>query len=372
MDGLTITIYDKNFQRKGWLGSPESVNVTTGFNMVGVGEVTFPSNHNRAADMLADGARLVIDYEGLDYPLISGPVRGAKGQGPAGQSMITVSIEDDLRVLWRVLGWPVPTAAIGSQGTAEYRTYTGNAETIVKTMVTEQAITRLGLPLTTAANQNRGSVIAGGVKIRMHPLADRLFPAVEKAGIGVRCYQSGAGLVLDVYTPKTYNKTISETAGTLTSWSWASSGPKVTRVIGGGTGEGTARVFGSATDTALESTHGDIVEGFVDARNSATTEELNESTAEALFEGKPTSGFALELSETPHFRYGTVQVGDTVTIQAGGLTRTDTLRTVALTWNRADGLTISPRVGEIQDTSDARTARQIKALWKGLTKLKVR
>lgn len=372
MDGLKITIYDKNFQRKGWLGSAESVTATPVFNMVGQAEVTFPADHNRAADILTDGARLVIEYEGLSLPLMTGPVRSAKGSGPAGQSSITVTIEDDLRLLWRVLGWQVPTTAIGAQGTAEYRTYTGNAETIVKNMVTEQAINRLGLPVTVAPNLNRGAVIPGGVKVRMHPLADRLFPAVEQAGLGVRCYQSGAGLVVDVYEPRTYNKVLSEAAGTLASWSWAATGPKVTRVVGGGQGEGTARVFRSAIDTTLEAQYGDVVEAFADARNGETTAEVDQSNTEVLFEGKPTSGFSVELSETPYFRYGTVQVGDRVTIQAGGLERADILRSASVTWNRQDGLTVSPKVGEINDSTSSDMKRAIKTLWQGLTNLKVR
>lgn len=372
MDGLKITIYNKDFQRKGWLGNPVSVTATVGFNIVGSAEVTFPADHNRTAAILADGARMVIEYEGLPHPLISGPVRAAKSEGPSGQSNITVTVEDDLRLLWRVLGWQVPTAAISAQGTSEYRTYTGNAETIVKNMVTENAITRLGLPVTVAPNLNRGAIIPGGVKVRMHPLADRLFPAVEQAGLGVRCYQSGAGLVVDVYEPRIYSKVLSEAAGTLASWSWSSAGPKVTRVIGGGQGEGTARVFRSAVDTTLETQYRDVVEAFADARNGETTAEVDQSNTEVLFEGKPTSGFSVELSETPYFRYGTVQVGDRVTIQAGGLERTDILRSATITWARDKGLTVSPKVGEISDSTDATMARAIKALWQGLTNMKVR
>lgn len=372
MDGLKITVYDKNFQRKGWLGNPISVSPNVGFNVVGSTEVSFAADHRRAGDILADGARMVINYEGLEVPLTSGPIRGAKGTGPAGQSAITVTVEDDLRVLWRVLGWPVPSAAISAQNTAEYRTYTGPAESIVKAMVTENAVNRLGLPITVAPDQARGAVIPGGVKIRMHPLADRLFPAVEQAGLGVRCYQSGSGLVLDVYEPRTYSKVLSESAGTLSSWSWASAAPKVTRVVGGGQGEGTARLFRSAVDASLESQYGDVVEAFTDARNGETAAEVDQSNAEVLFEGKPTAGFSLELSETPYFRYGTVVVGDHVTIQAGGLTRTDILRNASFTLTREDGLVVRPMVGEVQESSDARIARAIKALWQGVTNLKVR
>lgn len=372
MDGLRITVYDRSFVRKGWLGNPESVTVTVGFNIVGKADVTFPSDHNRAADILTEGARLVIEYPGLDLPLITGPITGVQGQGPEGQSTVTVTVTDDLSILWETLGWQVPTAAISAQDTAEYRTYTGNAETIVKTMVQEQAVTRFAHPLTVGPNLNRGAVIAGGVKIRMHALADRLFPAVEQAGIGVRIYQSGPGLVLDVYEPTVYSKVISEAAGTLRSWKWNRANPTATHVVGGGQGEGTLRTFRTAADAALAALYGRKVEVFADARNGETTAEVDQSTSEVLFEGKPKSGLELELAETPYFRYGTVIVGDQVTIRAGALEIFEVLRTATITWTRAGGLKVQPVVGKTENSSDAKVAGAIKALWRGLTNLKVR
>ena len=372
MDGLRITVYSKDFQRKGWLGNPESVTATVVFPFGGEAQVTFPSDHPRAADILTEGARMVIEYPGLALPLITGPVTEVEGEGPEGQSTVTVTVKDDSSILTETLGWQVPTAAISAQNTAEYRTYTGNAETVVKTMVTEQAITRLGRPLTVAPNLNRGAVIPGGVKIRMHPLAERLFPAVEQAGLGVRVYQSGAGLVLDVYEPRTYSKVISEAAGTLRSWKWNRTNPTATHVVGGGKGEGTARTFRTATDSALATQYGRKIEVFADARNGETTAELDQSNSEVLFEGKPKSGLELELSETPYFRYGTVIVGDRVTIRAGALEIQDVLRSATITWTRADGLKVQPVVGKTENSSDAKTANAIRTLWRGLTNLKVR
>jgi len=371
---LKITIYDKNFNRKGWLGAPESVTADIGFNIVGTAQVVFRADHLRRDDITTDGARMVIEYPGLSYPLISGPVRFKGGKGPKGQATITATIEDDLRILWRLRGWQVPTAAISNQGTSEYRTYTGNAETIVKTMVSENVarIPSEAARVSFAPNLNRGAVIPSGVKIRMHPLAERLFPAVEQAGLGVRCYQSGAGLVLDVYEPRVYPKILSEESGTLASWEWNQSSPDVTRVVGGGRGEGTARVFRSAIDAALESQYGDVIETFMDARNGETNAEIDQSNSEVLFEGKPKSGLSLELSETPYFRYGTVVVGDKVTIEAGGLQITDVLRTATITWTKDDGLSVKPGVGKIENSTESRINQAIKTLMRGLKVQKVR
>lgn len=492
MSDLKITVYNKLFQRRGWLSAPEKVTVTLGFNVVGSASVTFRADHPRAGDVLAEGARLVIDYDGLPQPLISGPVRSASGEGPEGQSTVTVTVEDDLRLLWRVLGWQVPGSPITNQTAAEYKTYTGNAETILKNAVTDNAVNRLGLPVTVAPNLGRGNTIAGGVKFRMHPLAERLFPAVEQAGLGVRCYQSGLGLVVDVYQPQTYPKILSEASGTVRSWSWAKDGPTATSVVGGGGYEARDRIFASTTDTALQSLYRDVIEVFMDARDAgeevddidrdikdlreeladakidvrkkqaernkaltelramtrtkinaenvksladagtnatfktkaakdytdavadltkaetdynkaqteldaalqhqATTQDsldimvldtrpmaidrqrvaLQERGSELLLESRPKSGLALELSETPYFRYGTVQVGDRVTIQTGGLTLTDVIRSATITWDRDNGLVVTPGVGERQDDPDTKLAKAIRSLWRGLTNVKVR
>ena len=177
---------------------------------------------------------------------------------------------------------------------------------------------------------------------------------------------------MDVYEPRTYSKVISEKAGTLRSWKWNRTSPTATHVVGGGKGEGTARTFRTATDTTLADLYGRKVEVFADARNGETTAELDQSNSEVLFEGKPKSGLELELSETPHFRYGTVVVGDRVTIKAGALTITDVLRSATVTWNKDDGLTVRPVLGKVENSSDSKTMNAIRTLWRGLTIQKVR
>lgn len=374
MERLTITIYDKNFVRRGWVNAPESLEVNVGHNILGNATFVIPTGHPRSADLRADGARVVIDYEGMAIPLMSGPVVSKSATGTTGKATMKFVIEDDLRILWRLKGWQVPGASIAGQGAAEYRTYTGNAETIVKTMLSENVarIPSEAAKVSFALNQNRGAIVPGGVKIRMHAPAERLLPAIEQAGIGVRCYQSGAGLVVDVYESVEYPKELSEEAGTITDWSWTSTGPTATRVVGGGQGEGVERLFRAATNLALEEQYGDVIEAFADARNGETVAEVDQSNLEVLTEGNPKNGFSVQLSETPYFRYGTVVVGMVVKLRAGDFIETDILRNVTFMWTRQDGLVITPAVGEGEPSSDGRMAKAVKSLAKNLNILRVR
>src|SRR5690606_12693345 len=138
---------------------------------------------------------------------------------------------DDWRLLRNVLGWPSPDRALDAQDQVTHRTITGAAETVVKTLVAENAITRLGLPVTCATDQARGDTIT--VDARFAPLADVLFPAVEQAGLGVVVYQEGAGLVVDVVAPGEHPRVLSEASGAVQSWSLAASSPGATRVVVG-------------------------------------------------------------------------------------------------------------------------------------------
>lgn len=369
-----IAIYSKGQDRRGWIGDPTSVVFTPRHNAPGSVEVTVSSSHNRLPDVMAPGARAVVEYQGVrsgeDPERISGPIRAIRGQGPAGVGLVTFTVEDDKRLLWRVLGWPVPANPINGQSTAEYWRGTGPAETILKDAVRANAQSRLGMSVDVAPDLGRGATIPGGVSIRMHPLADRLFPAVEQAGLGVTVVQDGpeqqgTGFRVDVYEPRAYPRALTEAGGTVVDWSWNRDAPAVTRVVAGGQGEGTARTFRRSINADLEAEWGDVIEGFVDARDAEDDATIDARAATALQEGAPTAGLAVTLAETGTFRYGGkgIRVGDTVTARVGvGTEITDLLREASIVWAADTGLSVTPVVGEITDDPDRAVAEAIAAL----------
>ncbi|MDO5743500.1 MAG: hypothetical protein Q4P23_03445 [Micrococcaceae bacterium] len=305
---------------------------------------------------MSPGARVMIYRHGA-YEM-SGPVRLVTGDFNLA-SVLTFSVEDDFRILHNWLAWPKPAAPLTGQN-VEYRSITGPAETVVKTIMAENAA-RLGFPLTVATDLGRGA--SGTYTFRFHPAYDRLFPAIDQAGIGVTVRQIDGGLLLDCYTPRDYPHILSPEAGTVLGGTYSLAAPTATRVVVGGQGEGVARTFKGFPDTARETAWTDIIETFQDARDSSVGDIYAERAAESLAEGAPLSGLSLELSETPHFSYGQdgIRQGDRVSALIDGQTFTDTLREARLSWDK-DGDQATPIIGERSDDPDIRLARRLRSL----------
>ena len=340
----------------GWVGRPGDVKPTIRHNVMSTATFKIDTDHLRVPDLKRPGARVMI-YRHGEFQM-SGPVRQVNGVF-ALDGEVTFAVQDDFRIFHNWTAWPKPGAALTGQD-VEYRTITGPAETVVKTVMAENAA-RLGFPLTVAPDQGRGA--RGTYTFRFHPMYDRLFPAVDVAGIGVTVRQDSRGLLLDCYEPRDYGHRLSPESGTVIGGSYTLNGPTATRVVVGGQGEGVARTFKGYTDPAREAEWTDIIEVFRDARDSSVGDVYAERANETLAEGAPMAGLSLELSETKHFRYGGdgLRIGDRVTAVIDGQEFTDTLREVVLTWDK-DGDQATPIVGERHDDPDLRLAKSIRAL----------
>jgi hypothetical protein len=362
-----VTVYDKAFAFQGYVGNPTSLTVVPRHNQQGTGSLTIDADHRMAPALSAKGARVVVHHkppgESWEF-LMSGKVTLVSGNGPEKVATTTFQFADDVRILSNAQGWPVPSSPITNQTASEYDTRTGAAETVLKAYVTANIVNRLGMPVTVATDLGRGAIIPGGVAMRMQSLAEKLLPAIDAAGIGVSVQQSGSGLMLDVYEPRVYPHTLSEKGGTITAWSYSDGIPTSTRGIAGGQGDGTARAFASYVDSTLEADYGDIVETFVDATSATASADLTGAAQQDVAKGAPLSGLSVTLSQTGQFQYGEagVRVGDQVTVNIGGVTRTDVLRECTLAYSRDQGETQTPVIGAINPTADRVLARFLERL----------
>lgn len=363
-----LTVYDAGFNRRGWVGAPTSVEFVPRHNAVGHCKITVDARHPRVPDLVTPGCRMAIRYG--DDTQMTGRVGHIAGTGPRAQETVTVTVEDDFRLLTRLLGWPNPAGTLAQQGAAAaYDTITGPAETVVKTLVQRNA-GRSVPPVQVAASAGRGSQVQASV--RMHPIADRVLTAVDAAGIGVTVIQSGTSLVVDCYEPPLLPRVLSEEGGQVVDWSWTLAGPSATRVVVGGQGEGTAREFVSVVDSAREAEWGETIEVFRDARDSDDPAVLAQRGEETLAEGAPTTGLSLTLAESRGMRYGThVRVGDRVTTSiAPGADVTDVLREARIVWTVDAGLHVTPVVGERSDDTSTLLRRRIQTLARGIRDLR--
>ena len=382
-----LKIYDRDFNFKGYIGNPIELAVTPRFNETGTATVKIELDHRLAPFILDEGSRIVINKDGRF--VLSGKIFQKNAEGPAVKGTLTFYVKSDFRVVHQVLGWPLPYSPLTDQGKGTY-VISGNAEDAIKELVYANAVNRLGLPITVAGSANRGATLPAGLDIRFHPIYEKAFPAIEQAGLGVTFEQYAGGIMMDCFVPPVYPDVLSEESGVLQWWSWSAADAATTRVIAEGTGQTTkdaagnsveaAKLYALAVDNDLEASYNDATETHRLGSNGSNSDDsdavrltaLQADAAEALAEGAPTAGFAVRLSETGTFRYGenNLVVGALVTISVGGVTRTDYLREVTMTYSRDRGVEVTPIVGDIRDNPDRVIAGFLARLKKSINNLK--
>lgn len=376
---VQIVAWSKGYERKGVVPGLRSVSVVFRDNKAGDAEFTVRADHPRVGDLTADGARAVLTYTptGGTPEVLSGAVQEISGEGRASRSTRTFKLVDDFDdILMQTIGWPNPTGTVLQQGDdGAYYTVTGPAETVLKDIVAANT-TRTGKPLVVPTSTGLGDTVT--VSIRMHPLFDRLFPAVD--GLRVRVVQVGDERHLLVSERATYPRTLTEGSGVLTTNSFAIVRPTVTRVTVGAGGEGEARAFRQYVDAARESAFGLVREVFQDARDIPAADPdlaalLQARADETLAEGAPTVSLSVDLTETERFRFGvSFTTGDVVSMQLLGLpfTVTERIREVEVSWAPDQGRKVTPRVGAVEQSADAAMAADVVSLARAVRDLRSR
>ena len=388
---IRIEVFDKTLKRLGMIGAPISMKASIRHNSVSTVDIEVDTESPRLPDLLTEGTILQVFYAGVTGPIISGPVTKLTST-MLGRSVV-VTVIDQFAMILNILGWPNPGNALTSQ-TSLTDDRSGPAETVVKGVM-QAAITRLGLPYTVAPDLGRGTTVHGAW--RMIPLADVLLPILGAGGIGLSVQlrplvtrvdgsQGSPGWAVDCYTPRTYPRNLTDTAGTITDWTLERISPSSTRWVLGAVGDATARRFYSNVDTAAEALWGpaNVTERFIDASSVGadlvTAEQAYAATPNATTQAALTAAqqkfntdvFAafinaqteraavtsiqVTLSQTNTVRYGDAGLlrGDLVPVTAGQVTLTATLSECTFTWDNTVGLVVTPVVGQVLDT-----ARQI-------------
>lgn len=369
---LHVTLYDKTFVRTAWLDDLDRLSVKPRHLAISGCEFDVPTDYRFLPELTDPGARITVELE--DEQVFSGPLRAWSGTGPNAEGMLTFTVDGDERLLWNLLGYPVPTNAAETQPAKE-DARTGPAETVVKGLVTAN-VARWGRPYTVAPDLGRGGTVT--VALRMMPLAEKLLPAIDRAGIGVTVRQVGAGLVVDCYAPKLFPLNLSEDGGMVRDYSPSFTPPTATRAIIGGPNTGTSREFKSYVDTAREAKYGDVIEIFVDAADQTLAADIIAKGKAAVDEAREKYGIQITLDETSVFRYGGpdgIHVGDTVAAEpAGGVPPvTAVVRGADLTFDRDNGYRADFTVGdEDPDNPDQIVSETLDQLVQAVHELRTR
>lgn len=346
---MRMMLYDRLWRR---VGAVESVTAMSGVTVCnGVSSLSFDVDNNvQYVDVLTTPGAKVELYSDNQFIEAFRVVEYTTAlPDRTGKVAVRCAGFNDLTA--RLLGYPQPTRTLPanttSQFTTDYDNRTGPFETVAKGLILDAA-TRIGEPVTVTASQGRGPQWTASV--RCHNLADVLSQAADKAGMNITVTPNAGhnGYLVDVTPRVMLPLTIAEQSQLIVGGKAIIREPKATRVIVGGQGEKTARVFYPALAPDLrESDWGVRREVFRDARDATDAAVLAKRAEETLSEGAPQYEVHLELAESEGFRWRAgYNVGDAVRVKIRGVLITDWIRRVEWSWGHDRGLVATPIVGE--------------------------
>ena len=382
MAGLVpqITLFTPDYRRVAPINFFESLKLSLKWNGLSTLELVVSGDHSRLDGLTRPGARLVVDYGGGQ--IFSGPVRRVHGVGPWRSSRVTVTCEDDIRLLWRMLLWPVPyrSSIIGMEWRAnrDYAHYSGAAESVAKKALRDNTW-RFPPDIFMVDDKSRGRYIKD-FQARFHVFADKLLPVLSWARMTVtvkqfeNVKQDQRGLLFDCVPAVTREHVLTAESGSIVSWEYVRDAPKATAVVVGGRGEGKDRLFCEDFDALAEDEWFDRVEVFKDARNTDSEHvHLIDEAEQVLSELGATSGFKIELAESDVLRFGpgNLMPGDLIYVDVGSGPIAEIVRQIDVECvSPGDGWTkVTPIAGDYEDNPSALLARRVADLAAGVRDL---
>lgn len=326
---------------------------------------------------------ICVDSDTLET-VFSGPLSAPDIDAPEGSPEVTLNVfgyTDEVHLNDRIM-YPSPNLSDELQfnGTASHYVRTGDAETVMRTAVDDQA-GPAALPerrvrglILEPTNLNRGP--ATTVNTRYVPnLLETLVEISNTSGLGFRVLQSGANLVFSVTSPTdlSLSAVFSRDRGSLNSYRYGLKAPTVTDVSVAGQGELKDRLIKhSATNRLTDTMWGRRIEQFQDRRDADSVSVLIEAGYEAWVEGGSSSMLELNTIDLPNLSYGKdYKLGDLVTVELeSGISISEVIRQVTLTWTPG-GLQVTPLVGteSYSDPKEPRSVKIIRDMMKRLGKL---
>ena len=355
MSVYQIYVRDRNLQRIGVIGDYTKLTYTLHFNEVGKWTLEL-ADGTREAEYLkqvrAQGGGLGgIIVEREQQFLFSGSIRNLEVTGDWDDTegdILRVEGTDDNGLLATRLAMPPPYTAVAGTGIG-YDVFTGRAEAALIHLVRknggeESDGPRRILGLVTATDSGRGSQLT--VRSRYHPLIEKLQECALPDDLGFRVMQVGQALQFQVYEPHDKSRFVvfSRERRNLAGYRYAVEAPQINFVIGGGTGEETARVFAYLGDEPSRQLYG-MIEGFDDQRSVSDQTELIKSIHNKMIEQTEKTELEIQpLNVEPNLFMRDYTLGDRVSVEIQGEVIQDLIRSIAVEVT-STGEKITPVIG---------------------------
>jgi hypothetical protein len=384
---LQVLLRDKSLAVVAELTGSFTVDATVRADMADDGTLTFPASNADALGILRQpGVGVVLLDAGQvmsSGPVRSGAVTRATDDVPG---TATVSWIGDTTELAGRLVWPVPSAAVTGQTVPYYGIATQPAESALLRLVSDQtgptARADLQIPgLLLPTSGGRGA--PRKVSARFTDLADEA-RTLAADDLGFRLvHDTQERMRLDVYQPRDRTDVVTFSAGlgSLPDYGFTWQAPTVTRVLVAAAGDGAARVLREFPDLAAEAAWSTRVWEFVDRRDQNPADDpefeatVAQEAADRLRQGGPQAAITLspvQPVDGPQFGPGgDYWLKDLVGYELEpGITETERLRAMHITYSADSGLVYQPVVGG-QDAADPDPVeiRRVRALETRLLRL---
>ena len=337
-----LYVTDRTGTRVAAVDPYEEAEVVARANDVSTWRVTLPTTTEAGRVFLEDSfARLEVVLDHAAWR--SGPVTRLERTVDTDGDMLEVSGVDDTVWLSRRNAHPQPGTATPPYSSSAYDVHTGTVAVVLAELVRvnagPSAVSSRRVPgLVVPAPAPAGPTVT--VSARWNNLLTLCQDTARPAGI----LFDVVDLVFHAYAAVDRGAVFSaglETLGGFTVVAEAAT-TNYAVVAGGGTGAG--RIIREATSSSSVATWG-RAESFEDRRDTTDLAELDKAGTEAVAGGVKPTTVVFQPLDSDGQRFGRDwQLGDVVTVQAGGLTVYDQIREVHVTLE-ADGASIIPSVG---------------------------
>lgn len=286
----------------------------------------------------------------------SGPATKV-GQEIDGTPSIVMSGITDLHRLADRIVYPNPTKTISTQDEARYER-SGPAERVIQDMVHANvgasALLPRRSPRFASLSEGRGATVS--VSARLTSVLEVARGLARLGGLTFDVVMESDGIArMRFRVPRDLSRAVRLTAdnGGATSGTYTRAAPTCTAAIVAAQGEGAERNIYEQTST---DSWGRRIEVLKDRRDTSDTSVTDQAGTEALAAGAPSATAAFEAQEVEGAVFGRdYLLGDTITIDPGGLLITEPVRAVDITWD-GHGRSVRLTVGDHEQADDSAPA----------------